>query len=139
MYRVIAGIDTDGSEDGVGYKKIIIKPQVDGTIIKAGQNSSEWSKMNGLEKNKDSVGGLKNVSASLTTGYGKLSSSWKIENGKLLLDVEIPANTNATIYIPAKEGQVITESGKPVSAIKEKQPGFVMVEVGSGSYHFAVE
>lgn len=139
MYRVIAGIDTDGGEDGVGYKKIIIKPHVDGTIIKAGQNSSEWSKMNGLDKNKDSVSGLKNVSASLLTGYGKLSSHWRNENGKLLLNVEIPVNTTATIYIPASDGQSVTESGKPVSAIKGKQPGFVMVEVGSGSYHFAVE
>ena len=54
---------------------------MDEAIIKAGQNSAEWSKMSGLEKNKDSVGGLKNVSAELITGYGKVSSQWKTENG----------------------------------------------------------
>ena len=143
MYRIIAGIDTEDGEDGVGYKKIIIKPHVDGAIIKAGQNNAEWSKMNGLGKNKDSVSGLKNVSAELMTGYGKVSSYWKMENGKLLLDVEISANTTATIYIPAKAGKVITESGQPLSVIKgliikSKQPGFEIVEAGSGSYHFVV-
>lgn len=105
MYRVIAGIDTDNSIDGVGYKKITIKPHVSGSIIKAGENSSEWSKMNGLQKNIDSVSGLKFVSAELITSYGKLKSPWENENGKLLLDVEIPVNTSATIFIPVEDGK----------------------------------
>jgi alpha-L-rhamnosidase len=144
MYRVIAGIDTDNSPEAVGYKKIIIKPTINGSIIKAGENNSEWSKMGNLQKNIDSSGRLKSVSAELMTGYGKAVSHWKIENGKIVLNVEIPTNTTATVYIPAQEGQTVTESRKQLSAvngitIKNKEPGFTIVEAGSGNYHFVVE
>ena len=143
MYRVVAGIDTDGGEDGVGYKKIIIRPHVDGVIIKAGQNNAEWSKINGLPKNKDSVSGLKNVLAELITNYGKVSSHWKIENGIFLLNVEIPANTTATIYLPIanaaniKEGGVFISNNKNI-IIKEKQTNYTILEVGSGKYFFTL-
>ncbi len=142
MYRVLAGIDTDSN--AVGYKKIIIRPHIDGKILKAGENNSEWSKMTGLEIGVKSGGGLKNVAADLQTNYGKVSSHWKIENGKLLLDIEVPANTTATIYIPVEEGKTITENNNQLSTIngitiKDKQPGFTIVETGSGIYHFVVQ
>ncbi|MBC7509041.1 MAG: family 78 glycoside hydrolase catalytic domain [Ferruginibacter sp.] len=143
MYRVVAGIDTDDSEDGVGYKKIIIRPHVDGAIIKAGQNSTEWSKMSGLEKNKDSVGGLKNVSAELLTDYGKVSSHWINESGQLSMEVEIPVNTSAVIYLPIGKTQIIKEGGAFISnnksiIIKERQSDYTILEVGSGKYFFTL-
>ena len=72
MYRVVAGIDT--RTDAPGYKQIIIKPTIGGR--------------------------LENAGADYETNYGKISSHWKLINGSLLLDTEIPANTTATIYIP---------------------------------------
>jgi alpha-L-rhamnosidase len=144
MYRVLAGIDTDNGDDGAGYKKIIIRPYTNGSIIKAGENSSEWVMMNGLQKNKDAAGGLKNVSASLITPYGKLSSHWEIENGKFLLDVEIPVNTTAVIYLPTSNEENIKENGVLIKTspgkikIKSKGEDYVAVEVGSGKYNFTL-
>ncbi|MFZ2286258.1 MAG: glycoside hydrolase family 78 protein [Bacteroidales bacterium] len=113
MYRVMAGIDT--REEGAGYKQSIIKPHIGG--------------------------GFTHVSASLDTYYGKLSSSWKIEDEKLTLDVEIPANTTSTVYIPGDDPQSIMEGGLPLAQVKEiqitgREDGFVVVKLGSGRYRF---
>jgi len=114
MYRVIAGIDT--KEDGPGYKQIVIKPTIGGN--------------------------LSNVAADYETNYGKVSSHWKIDGSNLLLDVEIPANTTATVYIPGNSSSAITESGKAIANAPginagDAADGYVAVNVGSGVYHFS--
>ncbi|MDB4922095.1 alpha-L-rhamnosidase [Mucilaginibacter sp.] len=114
MYRVIAGIDT--KEDAPGYKQIIIKPTIGGN--------------------------LDNVAADYETNYGKVSSHWKLDISNLLLDVEIPANTTATIYIPGNSNSTILESGKAVATVPgikvgEAADGYVALNVGSGVYHFS--
>jgi alpha-L-rhamnosidase len=115
MYTVVAGLDMD--ETVAGYKRIVIKPSPGG--------------------------GLTAASASLQTYYGTLSSGWKTDSGKLILDVEIPANTTAVLYIPAKETASVYESGKMLADVKEivaagKTEGYIMVKAGSGKYHFEV-
>jgi alpha-L-rhamnosidase len=60
-----------------------------------------------------------------------VSSSWKIENNKFILDVEVPANTNATIEFPTNKVETIKEN-KAVLNAKTKT-------VGSGKYHFEME
>jgi alpha-L-rhamnosidase len=92
MYRVTAGIDTD--PDGPGYKKIIIKPTVGGNLTFA--------------------------NAAYETPYGKLKSDWKIEGDTFYLNVEIPANTTATVYVPDYSSN----------------QGYRTEQIGSGSYHF---
>jgi alpha-L-rhamnosidase len=92
MYRVTSGIDTD--PECPGYKKIIIKPTVGGNLTYA--------------------------NASYQTPYGKLTSNWKIDGDTFNLDVEVPANTTATVYVPD---------------YNEKE-GYKMAQIGSGSYHF---
>jgi alpha-L-rhamnosidase len=114
MYRNIAGIDT--YEDGPGYKKIRIQPHIGGNLSFA--------------------------SASLQTGYGELSTAWKIEGGKFHLDVEIPVNTSAHIYIPASRAEDILENEKPLSGSKEitvsgKEGNYIVLQTGSGTYHFS--
>jgi alpha-L-rhamnosidase len=116
MYRVIAGIDT--YEDGPGYKHIKIMPHPGG--------------------------GLTHADADLQTYYGKVSSHWNISTSGMNMDVEIPANTHATIYIPASSADSIKESNQPLTNIKElsikaKEGQYVVVEAGSGYYHFAIE
>ena len=115
MYRNVTGMDTD--PNAPGYKRIIVKPRPGGKLT--------------------------NASASLETNYGKLSAAWKIENGNLVLDVEVPANTTATIYIPANTADAVSESGKKISTQKDVQVGatangFVEVKTGSGKYQFVV-
>lgn len=115
MYRVAAGIDT--YEDGVGYKHIRIKPVLGGSF--------------------------KHMEASLQTYYGKISSAWKKEDKKTAFVIEIPANTTATIYLPAASADVIMESGNALSSatslkVTGTEAGYVMIEAGSGSYKFEV-
>jgi alpha-L-rhamnosidase len=113
MYRVVAGIDTYTDEPG--YKHIRIMPHVGSDLTYA--------------------------NADLKTYYGTISSHWKIDNGKLELDVEIPANTKATIYIPTNTTESITEGNISLSSVKDikfvgKEGNYIVVEVGSGKYHF---
>ncbi len=112
MYRKMVGLDT--YEDGVGYKHIKIQPHIGG--------------------------GFTNASASLKTYYGTVTSGWKIEGNQIMMDVEIPANTTATVFIPASNAGAITENGKSLSAQNIKpgaaENGYVEVQIGSGIYHF---
>jgi len=112
MYRKMVGLDT--YEDGVGYKHTKIQPHIGG--------------------------GFTNASASLKTYYGEAGNSWKIENGQLLMDVEIPANTTATVYIPASNADAVKESGKALAAANIKvtgtEDGYVVMQLGSGKYAF---
>ena len=104
MYRNIAGIDTKEAE-GAGYKNIIIKPEIGGNLTYA--------------------------KGSLETNYGVVTSSWKVENNKFILDVEVPVNTNATIEFPTNKIETVKEN-KAVLNAKSKT-------VGSGKYHFEME
>jgi len=113
MYRKMVGLDT--YEDGVGYKHIKIQPHIGGNFT--------------------------NASASLKTYYGTVSSGWKIDADKILMDVTIPANTTATIYLPGSNAGAVMESGKALSAdikVNDVENGYVVVNVGSGEYHFEV-
>jgi alpha-L-rhamnosidase len=116
MYRVMVGLDT--YEDGAGYKHIRIKPHIGG--------------------------GFTNASASLNTYYGKLSSAWKIQNNTITMEIEIPANTTATVYIPAQSVQTVMEGGKALSLSKDvkvhgEEKGYVIANLGSGKYQFTAE
>ncbi|MDQ6843152.1 MAG: alpha-L-rhamnosidase, partial [Bacteroidota bacterium] len=109
MYRVVAGIEI-GSP---GYKKILIQPQPDKRFTYA--------------------------KASYESGYGTISSGWKIKDGNFMLDVIIPANTTATITLPFAQIDKIKESGKDVKNVfaNAKQSGKnVEIETGSGTYSF---
>jgi alpha-L-rhamnosidase len=113
MYREVAGIDT--YEDGPGYKHSRIRPHIGG--------------------------GLTRVAADLQTGYGRLSAHWALENDTLELDVEIPANTSATVYLPATDAASVREGGKTLAAEKEIgsgaiENGYIVLQLGSGNYHF---
>jgi alpha-L-rhamnosidase len=116
MYRVMAGLDT--YEDGVGYKHSMIKPHIGG--------------------------GFSNASASLTTYYGKLSSNWKVEKDRILMDIEIPVNTTSTVYIPATGIEDVTEGGKqltqvPGISVTGSGDGYQIIQLGSGTWHFAAK
>jgi len=113
MYRVMVGLDT--YEDGPGYKHIKVQPHIGG--------------------------GFTNAAASLQTYYGLLSSSWKIDGDKIIMEVEIPANTTATVYVPASNAEAVRENGIILSLIKDinvvaTENGYVVLKCGSGKYHF---
>ena len=103
-----------------GFKKFILQPEPDPT----GQMT--WAK-----GYYDSL-------------YGKISSSWKVENGLLIYETSVPANTTATLYLPAASVKTIKENGKPVKRSKgitflRYENGKSVYEIGSGSYIFTSE
>ncbi|MDX6767670.1 MAG: glycoside hydrolase family 78 protein [Candidatus Methylacidiphilales bacterium] len=73
---------------------------------------------------------------------GRIATAWKLEEGRLVLDVTIPANTSATVFIPTKDASQLTEHGIPIGNVEDvhflKMEGsHAVLQVGSGSYHFA--
>ena len=114
MYERLAGIRSDAEKPG--FKHVIVKPQP--------------------------AGDLTFVKASHRSLYGLISSHWRKEAGRFLLDVTVPPNTTATVYVPAKEAGSVTEGGAPASKargvkILRMEDGAAVFEVGSGSYTFA--
>jgi alpha-L-rhamnosidase len=100
--EALAGIRPDS--DGPGFKKIIIKPAV--------------------------AGDLKWVKAHHDSPYGRIVSNWQREAGKFTLDVIIPANTTATVYVPGKNAQA--DNAKFLRV----ENGEAVYGVSSGTYQF---
>jgi len=114
MYRVAAGL----SEGSAGYKHVVVKPHLGGDFTY--------------------------MKADLKTGYGNAASHWKLEEGQLIMDVKIPVNTTATIYIPAKSIGDVTEGGATLSTVKDvtvmgMEGEYVVVKAGSGNYRFSAK
>jgi len=111
MFSTMAGIDTDGP----GFKKIIIRPTPGEGIT--------W------------------VKASYDSINGRIVSNWAIEGNKMTMNVTIPPNTTATVYVSVKDAASVTESGNPadkapgVKFLKQEN-GCALYEVGSGTYQF---
>jgi alpha-L-rhamnosidase len=113
MYRRMVGLDT--YEDGVGYKHIKIQPHIGG--------------------------GFTSANAKLETYYGQLSNEWKINNDEITMNVEVPGNTIADVFVPAANAANVSESGRPLSSTSDikvvgSADGYVQLQLGSGVYHF---
>jgi len=111
LFGMVGGIQSNAP----GYKRIRIQP-----VIREGLT---WAKTS-----YDSI-------------CGKISTDWKLDGSKLTLDVTIPANTTATVFVPAKNASAVTESGKPVTkadGVKflHMENGAAVYAVGSGTYRF---
>ncbi|HEY5912841.1 MAG TPA: family 78 glycoside hydrolase catalytic domain [Verrucomicrobiae bacterium] len=114
LFTQAAGIDTDGP----AFKRIIIRPE----IPKSGE-------------------GLQHVKATYNSIRGQIVSAWKLDSSGLKLDVTIPGNCIAVVYIPANSPSEVRESGKPaeqVASVKflRQDAGTAVFEVGSGHYVF---
>jgi len=111
MFENIGGIKTDGP----GFKKIIIHPQPDSKLT--------WAK------------------TSYRSIHGLIVSNWEIKNGRFILDVTIPSNTEAVVSIPARDSEKILESGviaqqaDGVTFLKH-QTNTNVFKVKSGKYQF---
>jgi alpha-L-rhamnosidase len=72
---------------------------------------------------------------------GLIKSAWKKSQGTIMLDITVPENSVANVFIPAKNFEKITEGGASVNQIKQvkflrKEDQSYVFEVGSGTYHF---
>jgi alpha-L-rhamnosidase len=73
--------------------------------------------------------------------YGALNSSWKREKRQFTLAITVPANTTATVWVPAKNAAAVTESGRKPADVKgvkfvRSEAGSAVFEVASGAYTF---
>ena len=74
FYQGLAGIRPDPTAPG--FKKIIIRPAI--------------------------VGDLTWVKCHYDSPYGRIVSNWKRDGNKVTMDVTIPANTTATVFVPGE-------------------------------------
>lgn len=115
FYSGLAGIrQTEGS---TGYRMIVIDPQ--------------------------QVGDITRVKASYYSVRGEIRSNWEIVDGKFILNVSIPANADAIVYLPVSDTTHILESGKKIEIGRgilnvNVEADKVQIHVGSGDYEFTV-
>ena len=113
LYEDLAGIKPDPERPG--FKHIVMRPEP--------------------------VGDLRFVKASHRSSYGLIASSWQREGDHFGWQIAVPVNTTATIYLPAREADSVTENGMPagqskgVKFLKMEQDRAVF-SVGSGNYRF---
>ena len=113
FYKYLAGINVD--PNAPGFKRFIVRPYPleDLTFVRSGYASM----------------------------YGQIRSDWRKEDGAMHLNVTVPANTTATVYVPAGEKSKVTEGGKPAASVPgvkwlRNENGSAVFEVGSGEYEF---
>lgn len=116
FYQALAGIRPDPTIPG--FRHIIIKPAVVGDLT--------WARAH-----YDSI-------------HGEIVSDWKREGGVFLLRIVVPATATATVFVPANDAVVVTESGSPASAAPgvrflRMEDGAAVFNVESGQYIFRVE
>lgn len=98
-----------------------------------------------LRMDPQAVGALGSVEAEYRSIRGPIRSSWKT-NGLFTWDIQLPANTSATAFIPLPDrpNPQITESGKPlkespgIKILDNPPPNRLALELPSGRYHFEV-
>ena len=113
FYQGLGGIRLDPSAPA--FKRIIIKPAVVGDL--------DW------------------VNCSYQSVRGRVVSNWRREGGKFSLNVTVPVNTTAIVYVPTDNAKDITESDRPAAESKSvkflrTEDGTAVYSVGSGRYTF---
>ncbi len=111
MYENIVGIQPD--QQITGYRHFILKPVPGGTLT--------WAK-----------GSYNSIS-------GKIDASWKKEGDSFEYDFTIPANTSATVIIPAKESGSVklicnSKEGSSGSFTSVFKNGHAVFELPAGSW-----
>jgi alpha-L-rhamnosidase len=107
IWRELAGINPDDAQPA--FKHFVIRPRP--------------------------CDGLGWVKARYDSIRGPIVSEWKTTNGRFQLHVEIPANTTATVWVPAKDASTVTESDKPAA----EAAGVKLLGLEEGAAVFAVE
>lgn len=81
--------------------------------------------------------------ASQLTPYGLAEAEWRKQEGLFSLQVTIPVNTTAEIYVPSSSSaEVMLDGGSVADSADAKlvgyEDGYTKILVGSGSYRFEV-
>jgi len=104
LYKKAAGI----TPLEPGYKKFMIKPFI--------CNKLEYLKV------------------SYKSIYGKISSSWRFVEDKIVMDIDIPVNTEAEIFIPNPNISIIKINNKIINDLIKIDNKWAKFITGSGHY-----
>jgi len=117
MYKALAGIKPDPEDPG--FKSIIIKPHF--------------------------VNGLSHVKASYNSVNGLIVSEWQKNKHEISLNITIPPNSQAKVYLPKKENKKIYERNKPINRsnhyirLLKTTDNYKIFMVDSGYYEFELK
>jgi alpha-L-rhamnosidase len=122
MFFELAGIDRAGA----GFQRIVLRPGPPSPGSNPEREPISW-----VKAHYDSI-------------YGRIASGWKNSAEKFEFQTTIPANTTATVYLPAASAGSITESGMPLSKANgvrflRFENGCALLAVESGSYRFVAQ
>lgn len=86
-------------------------------------------------------GGLTWTKASYDSVRGRISVAWKLDANTFELDLTVPPNTSATVYVPSAEAARVQEAGRDARESKgvkflRAEGGEAIFEVAAGSYQF---
>lgn len=111
FYRGLGGIDFDMSR--AKDERITIRPRL--------------------------VAGVDWVRCSYDSRLGMVKSAWMRQDGVTTLEVTVPANASAAVWVPVREGETVS-SGDSVGVVKLRdEHGAVVYRVSSGAYEFVVK
>jgi alpha-L-rhamnosidase len=115
LMQAVAGLNLD--PESPGFKRFVVKPGI------TGDPALTWAK------------------CSYESECGRIVTGWRRENGRFELDVTVPPNTTATVYVPASGKASVSEARNaigPSGAARwlRDEAGFVIFEVKPGRYHF---
>ncbi len=87
------------------------------------------------------INGISFVKAATALLYGIIRSEWRKEKEYVYFNITVPVNSEAIIYIPVDQSQLVFESNQPITQHKDitvvgKAEKAIIVRVKSGSYHF---
>jgi alpha-L-rhamnosidase len=94
-----------------------------------------------LQPEPDPTGAMTSAEGYYDSVHGRINSAWKVDGKVLTYRTTVPANTTATLYLPAAAPAAVREGGK--DAGQSKGVAFIKYENGkavyrlvSGSYEF---
>ena len=112
FYSGLAGIAQE--ENSIGYKTIKIRPQP--------------------------VGDITSAKGKFHCPYGWITTDWKKDGNHFLLNVQVPVNTTADVYLPATSSSKIYNNGVEIRntnfVVKDNM---AVINMGSGKYEFEVK
>jgi alpha-L-rhamnosidase len=90
------------------------------------------------------LNGLTRAEGKTETIRGTVSSKWKSEPGKFTLEVEVPFNTSAMVFVPGTENAEILEGNQSVKQFEGAEyigfsEGYHQLKVNSGNYKFELD
>ncbi len=119
MYAYMAGIARD--PDSPGFKRFLLQPHLDPT------------------------GGVTRVSGSYESPYGEIRSEWAVDDDgrTLVYDAVVPANSEATLRLPAVSADAVREGRTPLARADGVRflghaDGVSSYRIPSGTYHLTV-